>query len=170
MVVANFDEETSSYRFVIEPNYSLGWQPTLILFCLLAVYLLAIGIYFAVKGAWMVLPFAGIELLVMGTAWYLFVHRSFECEVVTIAGASVRVERGHYAPRHSNELARVWMRVILKRPRVAWYPSRLILRAHGKEMEVGACLCETERRQLAQDLSAGIAAWRDDAGDDNKTT
>lgn len=160
MVVAEFDEQTSFYRFVLRPNYSLGWRGSLLLFWVIALYLALISLFFAIQGAWMVFPFAGAELLLLGTGLYLFAHRSFEREVVYIEGAAVRVERGKHEPQQREEFNRAWTRVVLQPSRIRWYPSRLLLRAHGKELEVGACLREEERRQLAQELETGIAAWQ----------
>lgn len=160
MVVADFDEKTSCYRFVLRPNYSLGWRGSVLLFWVIALYLVLISLFFATKGAWMVFPFAGAELLVLGTALYLLAHRSCEREVVYIEGEAVRVERGRHQPHQTEVFTRAWVRVVLQPPGIRWYPSRLLIQAHGKEMEVGACLCEEERRQLAQDLESGIAAWQ----------
>lgn len=45
-------------------------------FALLAALTLAIGIGFAVAGAWLVLPFAGLEVLLLGAAFFACARRA----------------------------------------------------------------------------------------------
>lgn len=44
----------------------------------------------------------------------------------------------------------------LQRHATGWYPSRLTIRSHGREVEVGRCLNEEERERLARDLGEFI--------------
>jgi uncharacterized membrane protein len=43
---------------------------------------------------------------------------------------------------------RHWARVVLKQSRGDWYPSRLLLHSHGRQVEVGRFLEEQERLHL----------------------
>ena len=42
----------------------------------LAVLTLAIGVGFAFVGAWLVLPFAGLEVLMLGAAYFVYARRA----------------------------------------------------------------------------------------------
>ena len=53
-------------------------------FAALAALTLAIGAGFAVVGAWLVLPFAGLEVLMLGVAFFVYARR---------AGVEVDVEQ-----------------------------------------------------------------------------
>ena len=53
-------------------------------FAALAVITLAIGVGFAMIGAWMVLPFAGLEVLMLGVAFVAYARR---------AGAEIEEQR-----------------------------------------------------------------------------
>jgi len=53
-------------------------------FAVLAALTLAIGVGFAWVGAWLVLPFAGLEVLMLGAAFVAYAHR---------AGAELDVEQ-----------------------------------------------------------------------------
>lgn len=46
-----------------------------------------------------------------------------------------------------------WVRVELEPGRERGWPSRLVLRSHGRALEIGAFLNEDERRELAQRLT-----------------
>jgi uncharacterized membrane protein len=45
-------------------------------FAALAVITLAIGVGFAMIGAWLVLPFAGLEVLMLGVAFVVYARRA----------------------------------------------------------------------------------------------
>ena len=104
----------------------------------------------------MVLPFAGLEMLALGTALYVVARRCCEREVISIAADSIRIERGVYYPRRCWTLARVWAQVVVERCPSAWYPSRLLIRSHGRTVEVGRFLNEEERQRLAVELTRSL--------------
>jgi uncharacterized membrane protein len=108
------------------------------------------------QGFWLVLPFAGLELVAVGTGLYVVSRRCYECEVISIAGDAVRVEKGRNYPRERWTFARIWAHAVLEHCPSAWYPSRLLIRSHGRAVEVGRFLNEEERRQLASDLRESL--------------
>lgn len=152
MVDAERDADTSVYRFVLRPNRSLSWRETLIFFFSLCLLSGSIATGFAWLGLWMVFPFAGLEMLALGTGLYVVACRCHQCEVIFIAGDFIRIEKGRYYPRQRWMLARVWAQVVLERCPAAWYPSRLSIRSHGRVVEIGRFLTESERLRLADDL------------------
>lgn len=112
--------------------------------------LIAAGLAFA--GAWPVVPFAGLELLVVGACLYRCAQRCAEREVISIEGNTVAVERGRYRPSHRIELPRTWAQVGILQGAARGYPCRVLIKAHGHAVEVGARLPERERRLLARRL------------------
>lgn len=119
---------------------------------------LTLAFLFALAGAWMVLPFAGLELVALGLGLHVCAVRGLEREVISIQGGTVAIERGRYAPRERWELPRNWARVDLQPPPRRGYPSRLMIRSHGRTVEVGARLVDEERARLARALRQGLAA------------
>ena len=81
------------------------------------------------------------------------VDQEVECEVIYVAADSIRIERGRYGPRERWVMGRTWARVVLKVCPRQWYPSRLLIRAHGRTVEIGRFLVEEEREKLARDLT-----------------
>lgn len=160
MVSATFDQG-STCRFIIRPNQSLTWRQVQIFYLSMVGICAGIGTGFALLGFWPVLPFAGAELLVLGAALYLTALRTDRSEVVSVHPRTIAVERGRRMPEERWELPRAWTQVRLLRPRIGWYPSKLVLRAHGRDVEVGVFLTEEERRHLAQYLTRAIAAYPD---------
>ena len=122
--------------------------------------LLGIGIVFAIHGYWPVLPFAGLEVVVLGVAFYLCLSRSQLREVVTVNDDRVMVDKGRRQPEQHWECPRAWARVILERAPIAWYPSRLALVFQGRRVELGQFLNEADRQGLAAELQDVIRQGR----------
>lgn len=110
-------------------------------------------------GAWPVLPFAGLEMLVLGICLYLTARRGALCEVVSIHDDVIEIQRGRSAPVQVCSFQRAWARVVMWRPRSGWLPSRLTIRSHGREVEIGAELNEDEKESLARELRR-VIGWR----------
>lgn len=126
----------------------------------ISVLLLAIATVFAVKGYWLIFPFAGLELLALGAGFYVVAHAGRRRQIVTITDQLVTVEKGRVkdlggqrgGPDTRTELPRHWTRVELVERRDTWYPPQLWLGAAGGRVEVGEFLCEEEKTSLAAQL------------------
>ena len=163
MVELVIDPASSESRWIIRPNQSLSWRAVLWVYTFVAVCLLGMSTAFALKGYWPVLPFAGLELVVLGAAFYLCITRSRWREVVTVNHRVVRVERGRRQAEERWECPSVWAQVLLERSPIAWYPSRLMIAYQGRGVEVGRFLCDDERIALAEALKRGIRERLDEA-------
>lgn len=140
-------------RIEIAPNCSLTVRGALVFFASLCTVSLSIAAFFTLRGFWPVLPFAGLEMLLLGWALHTSLVRRHHRETITVSESDVRVESrdaGHYVevvfPRH-------WTRVTLRRPHSPLHPSCLTLESHGRRCEVGSFLTEQERRGLARRLT-----------------
>lgn len=153
MVAIECDTNECQYCYVLRPNRSLSWRQNLVVFAGLCMVTLFLTVPLVAMGFWLVLPFAGLELLAVGIGLYCAICRCHECEVICVAADSIRIERGRRGPRQRWILARAWAQVVLKGCPRQWYPSRLLIRVHGRAVEVGRFLVEEERCQLAQDLT-----------------
>ena len=165
MVELVSDPAGSDSRWIVRPNQSLSWRAVLWVYALVAVCLFGISTAFALKGFWPVLPFAGLELLVLGVAFYLCAARSRWREVVTVDKRLVRVDKGRRQVEEHWECPSVWAQVLLEKSPIAWYPSRLTIAYQGRGVEVGRFLCDEERTAFAAALKRDIrerveGAWR----------
>jgi len=129
-------------------------------YLVIAACCLGIGVAFALHGIWPVLPFAGLEIAALGTAFYLCVSRSQIREVVTVNADLVTVDKGRRQPQEHWECPRAWARVDLEPSPISWYPSRLAVAYQDRQVEIGRFLTEAERCVLAEELRRAIR--RDD--------
>jgi uncharacterized membrane protein len=63
-------------RLILKRNCSMSPAGLGLAFAALATATLAIGAGFAVVGAWLVLPFAGLEVLMLGVAFFVYARRA----------------------------------------------------------------------------------------------
>jgi uncharacterized membrane protein len=139
-------------RIEIVPNCSLSTRGALAFFGSLCFATFGIAAIVTFRGFWPVLPFAGLEMLLLGWALNRSLQRRHHSETITVSEKDVRIEqrdRSHYVevvfPRH-------WSRVKLRRPHSRLHPSCLTIESQGRRCEVGSFLTEQERRGLAQRL------------------
>ena len=71
-------------EFIIRPNSSLSWRGNKIFFFMLFFVSFIIAISFAMVGMWMILPFAGLEMLLLGSALTYCYIKNSQCEIVKI--------------------------------------------------------------------------------------
>jgi len=150
------EEDAGGYRITVRSNCALSWRWTKGLILLFAACFAAIGCYFASMGAWFVLPFAGLELVVLAMGFYLSARAGSRCEAIEIRGNELRVLRGGRRLREVAAMSSHWARVELVRDPCGWHPSRLVLRCHGRSVEIVTRLVETEREELAAALEAAL--------------
>ena len=111
---------------------------------------------YALYGFWPVLPFAGLEVIVLGAAFYITLYRSGAREVVRVSTDTVSVEKGRDTPQEYWECPRVWAQVRLEPSPIRWYPNCLAIRYQGRQVEIGKFLNEAERSALAEELTQAI--------------
>lgn len=137
---------------VLRPNRSLSWQGNLILWCLLVVLVLTVATAMALAGAWVVLPFAGLELLGLLGGLYYTSRQCHRQEVLHITPGTVRLEKGLYEKEREWEMPRQWVRLCLTMPLRGWKPPRLQLVHRDTEVTLASFLNQDDTRALVSFL------------------
>lgn len=159
MVERVTDPSGRDCHWIIRPNQSLSWRRAVQVYTAITGVVLGIGLVFAWHGYWPVLPFAGLEILVLGVAFYTCLSRSQVREVVTITRDTISVQRGRKRPEEYWECPRAWARINMERAPIAWYPSRLSVAFQGRQIEIGRFLSEMERQHLAVELQGMVRSY-----------
>jgi uncharacterized membrane protein len=158
MVESGHDEETGEKTLVLKPNGSLSRRQSFSLLMFCAFLMGTISAVFIASGAWMVLPFSGLEWLLLAYCLHLSRKDSAKREVITISEDIVRVEKDRRDPKQTYRFQRAWVMIDWIESPIRGRPSRLALRLHGKEVEIGRFLVEAERRALARELKALLSS------------
>ncbi|HSR02572.1 MAG TPA: DUF2244 domain-containing protein, partial [Methylophilaceae bacterium] len=131
-------------KVVARPNASLSPDGSLKLLIVLAIVMLVVSIGFIHIGAWLVMPFAGLELLAFATAFYHVNLHAADYESITIEEDRVIVEKRGYRNESSTVFQRYWTQVSLRESFGG--RSALYIGSHGKEVEFGKHLIDDEQR------------------------
>ena len=141
------NEAGEGLRVLVRPNRSLSLRAMVLLFAGIAAFVITIGIGFSMVGAWLVLPFAGLEVVVVGAVLYLLFRHIDDHDLIVIHHDRVMVVRRQGGRERHEEFQRYWVKVQLERGR-GWYPSRLSIGSHGRFVTIGTGISEEERRAL----------------------
>lgn len=150
-MIGKAGENAADFTYVARRNNSLTAGGRTFVLCSIAVLVLAISFGFAVNGAWMVVPFAGLEVLVVYLAFRYVAQRAGDYECITFRDDSIVIESQRGAKTDICEFNRHWVHVTLIKARRG-DPGRLILRSHGKEVAFGVHLNAEQREALARRL------------------
>ncbi len=144
------------YKVTARPNCSLPLSGKVKLVAWLATPPLIISIAFCVAGAWMVFPFAGLELLAVAYAFYIIHCHAGDYESITIDGDHLAVEHCDFRHVSQTEFHRYWVHVVLRM--APGGEHHLWLRSHGKEVEIGRYMNNEQRLALARQLQKRTGA------------
>jgi uncharacterized membrane protein len=136
-------------RIIICPNCSLSLRGAAVFFGGLSLFCLTLAGLLALKGMWPVLPFAGLEMLLLGWALHASLARRFRSEIITLTDSDVSVESRDRTCCRLTVFQRHWAQVKLRRPASRLHSSRLTIESHGRRCELGSFLTEEERYGLA---------------------
>lgn len=156
MVAERTNAITQERQFLIRPDCSLSWRGSVIVFCGISLISLTIALGFLAQGLWMVLPFAGLELLVLGGAFYHCALKLSRCEMISIGGSVIAIQRGRRTRREFVSFPREDAAIELIPPSYRGHPTRLFIGVRQRMIEIGRCLSDEERDRLARELNLGI--------------
>jgi uncharacterized membrane protein len=103
----------------------------------------------AALGAWPVLPWAGLELVILTFAFYWIGRYDGDYEQLTISHATVRYETRERGVMRRFECNRAWSQVVC---RMRGRRCSLALRYQGAEVSLGRLMSDEGRFSLAQEL------------------
>jgi uncharacterized membrane protein len=136
-------------RIELAPNCALSLRAAALFFGTTAFATLSIAGLFVAQGYWPVLPFAGLELAILGWALATSLRRRHWRERILVSEDEIAVETAVRGELTRVVFSRHWARIKLRAPFYALHPSRLVLESHGRAVEIGGFLNEEERRRLA---------------------
>lgn len=141
--------DVNPLRIVICPNCSLTTRGAVLFFASLCAVSFSIGGALAAHGVWPVLPFCGLDMVLLGVALHASLARRHKAQTITLTESDVSVESQDRAACCRVVFPRHWAQVKLRPPASRLHPSRLTIESHGRQCELGSFLTEEERCGLA---------------------
>ena len=148
-------EPDSHFSAVLLPHRSLGRKGFIILMGVISVVSFLTGIAFYMKGAWPVLGFFGLDILLIYGAFRLNYRAGRLYETVELSDSELKVTRVHPSGQaESWSFNPYWVRLELEESESS--ANRLSLRSHGQVLPFGNFLSDDEKRGFAHALRAAL--------------
>ena len=155
MAVQEIHSTGTEATYILRPNQSLNAGQVCLATCVICAALLGVTLYFSMQGAWMVIPFTGLEAIVLVTAVCLQCKWSGQQQVVEISETTVRTSKGVHSDKGVS-FSRGWLKIALLDAPYSWHTKKLVIGSHGRYVEIGAFLEESEREKLASKLRTAL--------------
>lgn len=152
--VARVGRLDPEHEWLLKRNAAMSRRQLVIFYLSLVALSLLIAGGLALIGAWMVLPFCGVDLLAVGAALVIFARRAGDYERVLLAKGELVVEVASAGRMSITALNRHWVRVETEYRR----GFRLALFAKGRRLPLGRFVGEDERREFARELTSALAS------------
>lgn len=149
----------SGFHAILTPHRSLSPAGFMILMTAVVAVSFVLGMTFLVMGAWPVLGFFGLDVLLIYVAFKLNYRSGRLFELVDVSREQLTVTRVHPSGRRESfDFNPFWARVLLRE----WPDGRTELRlaAHGRELLFGQFLTDDERRDFASALKGALVDAR----------
>jgi len=165
---AEFDDEFGAvagnddpvrFNAVLQPHASLTPRNFFLLMAFIGVISFCAGVAFVIAGAWPVFGFFGIDMVLVYLAFKMNYRDAQRYETVQLTDTTLTVER--VAPSGRRERWRFqpyWLQVEIEDNPAP--DSALILRSHGRSVEIGSFLTTDEKVDLANALRNELSKLR----------
>lgn len=140
---------------VVYPHRSLGPTGFLVLMAVLCACSFAVGLVFYLSGAWPVVGFLGLDVLIVYVAFRLNYRAARAYETLRLTREALEVTKVDARGRGRRiAFQPYWLAVDMDDP--PRRHSRLTLRSHGQRLEIGGFLTGDEKLDLARTLRRGL--------------
>jgi uncharacterized membrane protein len=140
-----FRDGNAGFSVTLKRNCSISPAGLAGVFAALALVVVTIGAGFAIAGAWLVLPFAGLEVLLLGAAYVLYARHAADYERIVLDSGRLTVEVAQ-----AQQTSRYEMEA--RRARVCLEEERVVLRGAREQLELGRHLDAEMRVRFAAEL------------------
>lgn len=147
---SKLEQEGAGFTYFKRHASSLDLRLLLLVFGSLALFSLLIAAGFAAAGAWLLLPFAGIEIAALGVATRHILRRAGDFERLAVQGDRILVQIRERGLAQQFEFDRYWARV------VPGTGGTVALRSHGREVEIGRFCGAAGRQMLVRELRSHL--------------
>jgi uncharacterized membrane protein len=131
-------------KFIAKPNNSLSQEGFIMIFACLLTITLIVAVGVASAGAWYVLPFAGLEVLAFGYAFYYISLHYDDYESIALEGDHLILEKCARKQVQKFSFQRYWVNLSVRDLENG--KCGLFISSHGKEVEFGRGFINDEQK------------------------
>lgn len=146
MISPDINADGYTGQIIIEPNRSLSWQANIRFIKWFSLLSIIIALYFMYFGFVLVLPFSGLEVLLVSAALYIVYNHYSICQVIHFTDDTVIIESGKKQPDTRIEYQRHWSKFHVE-DHINSLP-RITIQSKGKSTEIGEFLNLDDKHRL----------------------
>ncbi len=142
--------EEDQTRIVLSPNRSMSWETNKKILWAIFCVNMTVALAWTYMGAWMVLPFAGLEVFLVGLGMYYVSWKLNFKQVITVENESLVLQKGVYFPKQEWhwQLSDI---TLLKLPSdYRMSPPTLLLEHLNQRVEIGDFLNLDDKKKLRE--------------------
>ena len=150
------DRDPLIFDALLSPHRSLSPRGFAILLIAVCAVAFVAGMVFFLAGAWPVVGFLGLDVLLIYVAFRVNYRHSRMHETLALTRRDLTVCRVDHRGRVASwRFQPTWLQVLIDDP--PDHHSQLVLRSHGRSLVIGAFLSPAERFDLATALRHALA-------------
>ena len=141
---------------LLTPHRSLSPRGFMVLMAAICAFSFSAGLGFFLAGAWPVVGFLGLDVLLVYVAFRINFRHGRMYETLRLSREALTVQRvDHWGKVKRWLFQPAWLQVLIDDP--PRQESQLTLRSHGRSVRVGAFLTPAERLGVAKALRRALA-------------
>ena len=150
--MVKYYENGEAKQLILSPNRSMSWQTNKKILVVLFLVNMAIALAWSAMGAWMVLPFAGLEIFFVGLGMYYVSWKLSFKQIISVEANSLILQKGVYFPKHEWHWEYSRTTLVSKPSNYRMSAPSLFLKHLGEQIEIGDFLNRKEKKALRQYL------------------
>lgn len=143
----------SQETLLITPNRSMSWQTNKKILAGMFCVNMIIALGWTAMGAWMVLPFAGLEILLVGVGMYYVSWKLSFKEMIIFEAESFTLQKGIYFPKQQWHWQRSETTLIRQASKYRMSAPTLYLKHLNEKIKIGEFLNRGEKKLLLEHLT-----------------
>ena len=154
MITPTLNPDGITGHILIEPNRPINWRDNMRFIKWFALVSFIIALIAMYQGFFLVMPFSGLEVIIVSACLYLVYKHYTTCQVIYFTADSVIIESGKHCADSRVEYQRHWSKFLIDNNDNNTIP-RLCISSKGKQTEIGAFL-NCQDKQILIDLIRNI--------------
>jgi len=156
MITPTLNSDGITGHILIEPNRPISWRENMRFIKVFALLSFIIALVSMQQGYLLVLPFSGLEVLLLFICLYLVYKHYSICQIIYFTSDRIIIESGKNCADQRTEYQRHWSKFLVDNMNNNNIP-RLCISSKGKQTEIGAFLSYQDKLILI-DLIKNITA------------
>jgi len=115
-----------------------------------------IAIICALFGAWLVLPFAGLEVALLALGTWLCCMQARHCDSLVFSDSYIHLTQYRHSRQAVHSFVRRWTHVAMRPGGTRHEPTQLLIGSHGRFFLIGEYLTECNRLHVYEQLNKRV--------------